>query len=471
MKRYLPLLLLLPAIALAAFYPLFGPVTGILKGSATSPQTSAAVASDVVALFSTCSGTQYLGADGACHTPSGGGTPGGSSGDVQYNGSGSFAGATTIGSTFTYTPSNGSVAITALSASSTESLVLTAPGSNVNALKIASANNFAGVNFSETSGGQSGRVALLGATGNGPCNGGATADLCVASGNGGIFFSASGSPMYLSSSGAVALNSPTGGALSAGKINVSGGYYVNGVAVGGGGPGGSSGAVQYNNSSAFGGANINYKGAIGGAYPGFQQQGGGYFILEGTTGTNGVYLYGYDYDVNTTTGAHVWVGAASGGPGGEADVVAGNASAGIYNGGLVHLVGGNAGGSAAQGGDIQLTPGTGGSTRPGAVLMDIAPTATGTIFTIASGTGACATTSTKLGGSWAGSFVCTGTTGASTVTLTLSKTNNSYNCAGMRDITNPTTITQTNAVSTSSVTFTMTSVTANDVIEFHCVGY
>ncbi len=35
--------------------------------------TNTVAAADVVSLFSTCSGIQYLGADGACHTPSGGG--------------------------------------------------------------------------------------------------------------------------------------------------------------------------------------------------------------------------------------------------------------------------------------------------------------------------------------------------------------------------------------------------------------
>ena len=41
-------------------------LTGPIKGNGTSALTAAA-ASDIVGLFSTCSGTQYLGADGACH--------------------------------------------------------------------------------------------------------------------------------------------------------------------------------------------------------------------------------------------------------------------------------------------------------------------------------------------------------------------------------------------------------------------
>jgi hypothetical protein len=55
-------------------------------------------AAGIVGLFSSCSGTQYLGADGSCHTASGGGgTPGGSSGQVQYNNGGAFGGFTVSG--------------------------------------------------------------------------------------------------------------------------------------------------------------------------------------------------------------------------------------------------------------------------------------------------------------------------------------------------------------------------------------
>ena len=91
-------------------------------------------------------------------------------------------------------------------------------------------------------------------------------------------------------------------------------------------------------------------------------------------------------------------------------------------------------------------------------------------FTVASGTGSCATSSTITGGVQAGSFVCTGTTGASTATLTLKAATTGYSCWGS-DITTPTTLTQTGAVSTTSVTLTMTAVVANDVIQFGCLGY
>lgn len=95
----------------------------------------------------------------------------------------------------------------------------------------------------------------------------------------------------------------------------------------------------------------------------------------------------------------------------------------------------------------------------------------GTPFTVASGTGACATSSTLVGGVQAGHLTCTGTTGASTVTLTLAAATHGYFCGG-RDVTTPTTVTQTGAISATSVTLTLASVTANDVIQFGCgIGY
>ena len=69
------------------------PVSAAVAGTNSSKQIVAATAANVVSLFSACSGTQYLGADGACHTATGGaGSPGGSSGQLQYNSSGSLGG-------------------------------------------------------------------------------------------------------------------------------------------------------------------------------------------------------------------------------------------------------------------------------------------------------------------------------------------------------------------------------------------
>jgi hypothetical protein len=47
----------------------------IRKAGGPNAVDSAAAAADIVGLFSTCSGTQYLGADGACHTASASSTP------------------------------------------------------------------------------------------------------------------------------------------------------------------------------------------------------------------------------------------------------------------------------------------------------------------------------------------------------------------------------------------------------------
>jgi len=47
------------------------PTSGLLKGN-SSHQIAQAAATDIVNLFSSCSGTEYLGADGACHTASSG---------------------------------------------------------------------------------------------------------------------------------------------------------------------------------------------------------------------------------------------------------------------------------------------------------------------------------------------------------------------------------------------------------------
>ena len=66
-------LLALCGVATAGvLYPYFGPVTGILKGSVSTPQTSAAAASDVISLWSgTCNSSTVLGGNGSCVTPTG----------------------------------------------------------------------------------------------------------------------------------------------------------------------------------------------------------------------------------------------------------------------------------------------------------------------------------------------------------------------------------------------------------------
>jgi len=68
MRKLLPLFLVLLAAPLAAqtTYPVFGPATGILKGSTSTPMTTAATAADVVALWASCSTNEYLNQSGTC---------------------------------------------------------------------------------------------------------------------------------------------------------------------------------------------------------------------------------------------------------------------------------------------------------------------------------------------------------------------------------------------------------------------
>ena len=89
------------------------------------------------------------------------------------------------------------------------------------------------------------------------------------------------------------------------------------------------------------------------------------------------------------------------------------------------------------------------------------------------GTGACATLGTIVGGPTAGQFSCTGTTGASTITITLpggsAALNNGLAC-WMHDITTPANTLAEGANTTTSDSFSGT-VNANDVIRFGCIGY
>ena len=55
-----------------AVFNKYGPVNGIQKNTGSTYQNTAATSSDIISLFTSCSGTQYLGADGACHSVSGG---------------------------------------------------------------------------------------------------------------------------------------------------------------------------------------------------------------------------------------------------------------------------------------------------------------------------------------------------------------------------------------------------------------
>ena len=95
----------------------------------------------------------------------------------------------------------------------------------------------------------------------------------------------------------------------------------------------------------------------------------------------------------------------------------------------------------------------------------------GTTFTIASGTGACATTGTLKGGTTVGSFVCSGTAGAATVVITLpSAPNGIWVCKAFDSTTVADTVSET-AYTATSITLTASTLGSGDTITFGgCTG-
>ena len=87
-----------------------------------------------------------------------------------------------------------------------------------------------------------------------------------------------------------------------------------------------------------------------------------------------------------------------------------------------------------------------------------------------SGTGPCATPSAFKGGSWSGQFTCTGTTGASAITITPGSTSpNGWSCSAS-DITH-TLAGSESGLTTTTCTISFASVSTNDVITFTAIPY
>lgn len=102
MKKLLltALLALLSPITTAQVFQYYGPAAGIQKNTGSTYQNTSAASSDIVGLFSGCSGVLLLGADGSCHSGVTGAA--GSTKDVQYNNGGAFAAT----NDFTWDPTN-----------------------------------------------------------------------------------------------------------------------------------------------------------------------------------------------------------------------------------------------------------------------------------------------------------------------------------------------------------------------------
>ena len=93
----------------------------------------------------------------------------------------------------------------------------------------------------------------------------------------------------------------------------------------------------------------------------------------------------------------------------------------------------------------------------------------GATFTLGTGTGACATTSTLTGGVQAGSFKCTGTLGVSTQPIVLPTAPHGWACSAS-DVTSGTVWAQS-ATSTTGCTVNGTIATSGDVVVFQATGY
>jgi len=117
----------------------------------------------------------------------------------------------------------------------------------------------------------------------------------------------------------------------------------------------------------------------------------------------------------------------------------------------------------SKGGDVLGTNGT------TAAWVNSALDTTAT-FTIGSGTGACATQSTLTGGSHTGSFLCTGTAGASTAVLVLPTAPHGWSC-WVSDLTSGVAGATVAPLSTTGATLKITIATTSDVVQFGCNGY
>lgn len=99
------------------------------------------------------------------------------------------------------------------------------------------------------------------------------------------------------------------------------------------------------------------------------------------------------------------------------------------------------------------------------------PCPTNVIFTLGTGTGACATSSTLVGGSAAGSFKCTGTAGASTQVVNLPTAPNGWSC-WVNDTTSGVAGSELAAGGTASAAeLKITIATTSDVVSFGCLPY
>jgi len=90
---------------------------------------------------------------------------------------------------------------------------------------------------------------------------------------------------------------------------------------------------------------------------------------------------------------------------------------------------------------------------------------------VVTGTGACATITTNVGGAFAGSFKCTGTTGAASVTITFALSTSLGWFCSVNDLTTRANLLQQTAQGSTSCVLAATTVTQNDVFNFLGVAF
>lgn len=132
------------------------------------------------------------------------------------------------------------------------------------------------------------------------------------------------------------------------------------------------------------------------------------------------------------------------------------------------------GGTGASDGNLSLnalviTLTAGAVQASGAVNVGGVLKSNGTTFTLGTGTGACATSSTLVGGEIAGSFKCTGTAGASTQIINLPVTSNGFHCSASDATSGVAWANQIGSASTGKIAGSVA--TSGDVITFFCMGY
>lgn len=250
-----------------------GTLTGLPKGNGTSAFT-AATSADVVSLWTgTCTGTNVLQGNGVCGAGGGGGTPGGSTTQVQFNNAGAFAGSSDL----TFTTANRTLNVGGITGAGIVTPVLNASGTGL-ALTIRGGstsnassspgdlNISGGINSTD---GPGGNIFMNAGNGTGP-SGAAGGSVFINGGNGIVGFS--GGPVSI-------------GGGSGGTTNGTGGDVgINGGAGGNTGGSGGNASVVGGTPSAGNGGNVNVTAADG---VGTNKNGGNVTITAGANTGSG----------------------------------------------------------------------------------------------------------------------------------------------------------------------------------------